>query len=334
MIKLNSIKEQARRMLKRHLSLSTYYSLRDLLDKRSKYLYDKKLFAAIERKLSARHNQPIEDDLELIEFLHQLFPKAESGKENFENTMGDARATYDEISALGVTLENASILDIGCGYGETLLASHEYGIRFALGIDYNPKNFGVFQRFKKNIEPGKVRNTEFRSCDFLNANLEDESFDLVISVASFEHYADPAAVLNSCHRVLKKGGVLFASFDPLFLSPFGAHRFQTTGIPYIQDLFSDQAVFKFLEDKRADNAIHPSKKTQLSSQDPYAEMNRWTARQFDSLFDQQSKWEKLSYRKRHLYAYYFMSLLFKKELAKYTEEDLLTAGITVLLRKI
>lgn len=341
MYKPGAIKEKARQILKNQLSLSTYYFIRDCFDKKDKYSYDKNLFTAIKQKLSTRKDQPIENDLEFIEFLHHLFPnsgdgffKSVDGESDVENLMIAARTTFNEIAALGVTLENAKILDIGCGYGENLLASNEYGIKFALGIDYSSESRKGFENLKNNFEPSNIQNVKFLSCDFSEAELEDESFDLVISIASFEHFEDPEAVLNLCYRVLKKGGFLFAHFDPLFLSPFGAHRLGTTGIPYIQNLFSDQTVFKFFEDKRADNLIHPTKGTPLNNQDPYPEMNRWTVRQFDHLFNQPDRWEKSFYRKRYLHAYYFMSLLFKNELAKYTEEDLFTAGITALLRKI
>ncbi len=328
-----SAKEKTRRTLKKHLGVSLYYLLRDLMNRKDKYLFNKKTFCAIKAKLAARNGQAIADDLEFIEFLHSQFPHFESEKDDLQNLLTDARTTFDEISALGVPLENARILDIGCGYGETLLASNEYGVGFALGIDYNPECRNVFEKLKSNFEPSKVEHTNYLSCDFLSSELESDSFDVVISIASFEHYDDPVAVLKACHCALRKGGYLFAQFDPLFLSPFGAHRFGTSGTPYIQNLFSDQTVFEFLAGKRADALIHPSKKTQLSIKDPYAEMNRWTVRQFDELFSQPDQWEVVSYRRRQIYKYYFMYLLFRTELAKFAEEDLFTAGITILLRK-
>ncbi len=329
----SAVKEQTRRFLKNHLGVSLYYSLRDRVEKEKQHLYDRKKVSAIKQKLASRNVQAIADDLEFMEFLHRLFPRMESGRDDLVNLFAGARITFNEISAHGVALENARLLDIGCGRGENLLVANEYGVKFALGIDYNPECRKVFEEFKNGLQPSEVINTDYLSCDLLNANLESDSFDVVTSIASFEHFDDPEGVLNSCHRVLKRSGVFFANFDPIFPSPFGAHRFGTTGIPDIQNLFSDQTVFAFLESKRADNLIHPSKRTPLSNHDPYAEMNRWTVRQFDQQFNRPDKWEVIYYRRRHVYDHYFMSWLFRNELAKYSEEDLFTAGITVLLRK-
>ncbi len=50
---------------------------------------------------------------------------------------------------------------------------------------------------------------DIRNVTFEKANLPSAYFDLVIMNHTLEHIADPVAVLNKIHKVLKKGGILY-----------------------------------------------------------------------------------------------------------------------------
>ena len=57
----------------------------------------------------------------------------------------------------------------------------------------------------------------------------DETFDLVVAMNAFEHYADPPAVAAKLHRLLKPGGLVFlhtAFMQPLHEAPH--HYYNTT----------------------------------------------------------------------------------------------------------
>ena len=58
----------------------------------------------------------------------------------------------------------------------------------------------------------------------------DDSFDLVISAAAFEHFLDVPAVVAELHRVLRPGGVAWISVH-LFTSPSGGHNVSFTQLP-------------------------------------------------------------------------------------------------------
>jgi len=57
-----------------------------------------------------------------------------------------------------------------------------------------------------------------------------ESFDLVTSVAAFEHFLNVPLVLKETHRVLRRGGILWTLVH-LFSSPSGGHNVSMSQVP-------------------------------------------------------------------------------------------------------
>jgi SAM-dependent methyltransferase len=53
--------------------------------------------------------------------------------------------------------------------------------------------------------------------------LAPESVDVAMSLSTFEHFLDGRAVLREIHRVLRPGGTLFVSFEPVWTSAAGHH---------------------------------------------------------------------------------------------------------------
>lgn len=58
----------------------------------------------------------------------------------------------------------------------------------------------------------------------------DLSFDLVTSVAAFEHFLDVPRVLKETHRVMQPGGMVWALVH-LFSSPSGGHNVSLSEVP-------------------------------------------------------------------------------------------------------
>lgn len=58
----------------------------------------------------------------------------------------------------------------------------------------------------------------------------EESFDLVTSVAAFEHFLDVPAVLKETYRVVRPGGFVWALVH-LFSSPSGGHNVSLSEVP-------------------------------------------------------------------------------------------------------
>lgn len=64
------------------------------------------------------------------------------------------------------------------------------------------------------------------SLRYMNAQdlaFADESFDLVVSMSTFEHIADVPKALSEIYRVLRPGGAVLLSFEPLWTCAYGHH---------------------------------------------------------------------------------------------------------------
>jgi ubiquinone/menaquinone biosynthesis C-methylase UbiE len=97
-----------------------------------------------------------------------------------------------------------SVLDVGCGTGYVLrqLAARLPGAGEFLGVDAAPKMVEVARSSSSDERLNFVRGT----AEGLPA--DDNAYDLVVSTTSFDHWADQAAGIRECARVLAPGGTL------------------------------------------------------------------------------------------------------------------------------
>lgn len=96
--------------------------------------------------------------------------------------------------------KNNRLLDVGCGAGSFLQAAarHEW------------KAFGV-EISQSASEHVRGRGIEVFCGELENANYADEYFDVVIASEVLEHVPDPRAMLEAIARVLRPGGLLWAT---------------------------------------------------------------------------------------------------------------------------
>lgn len=79
--------------------------------------------------------------------------------------------------------------------------------------------------------PAEVAHADTLACASVDAiPFPSNSFDLVTSVAAFEHFLDVPAVISELHRVLKPHGLVWVCIH-LFTSPSGGHNVTFTQIP-------------------------------------------------------------------------------------------------------
>jgi ubiquinone/menaquinone biosynthesis C-methylase UbiE len=104
-------------------------------------------------------------------------------------------------------LEDARLLDLGCGYGRDLKYFSELGMKVH-GVDISPEMIQISKR--------KVPSAKLDACNFDALPYEDEFFDLVFSRYAIQHTSNTEEVFRETHRVLKpEGGLIFLVVHPL-----------------------------------------------------------------------------------------------------------------------
>lgn len=100
-------------------------------------------------------------------------------------------------------MKSKRVLDIGCGLGDWVMYLHDKGFDIT-GLDISQKTVSKLQSAFKgyDFQVGDIRKTEY----------EDDSFDMCYSWGVFEHFENgPGECLKETYRILKPGGLLFAS---------------------------------------------------------------------------------------------------------------------------
>jgi len=121
-------------------------------------------------------------------------------------------------------LENKKLLLAGCGLGYDFPTWLPYNLKQITGVDY----FSYDKAWQTIINDASEKHPKTK-ITFEQLSLEDmkgisnSSFDIVASDAVFEHIKNMDIVLDELYRVLKPGGLMYATFGPLWNCFHGDH---------------------------------------------------------------------------------------------------------------
>lgn len=151
---------------------------------------------------------------------------------------------FKVLSNLG-NLKNKNLIDIGSGYGETAKLACSLGCSSVVAFTVSKKQFNYSKRSSKGFP------VKYLLQDWLQNNLEEESFDAAFSIECFSHIGDKNEFFNQIYKKLKPGGK-FVMTAWLYEETSGHLQEQMLLKPICQEgrlpsLFTKEEVFKTIE---------------------------------------------------------------------------------------
>lgn len=114
-------------------------------------------------------------------------------------------------------IENKTVMDFGCGAGAEAVEMAERGACKVVGIDIQESLLELARQHA-------ARAGVSERCVF--STHAAERVDVIVAIDSFEHFEDPAAILQMMRDMLKPAGCVMTSFGPTWYHPLGGHLFR------------------------------------------------------------------------------------------------------------
>jgi SAM-dependent methyltransferase len=77
--------------------------------------------------------------------------------------------------------------------------------------------------------------------------------EVIVSLDSFEHFAEPGDVLQTMYSLLEPGGCVFVSFGPTWYQPLGGHLFSV--FPWAHIVLEEDALIRWRAQFQTDGAM-------------------------------------------------------------------------------
>jgi SAM-dependent methyltransferase len=163
-------------------------------------------------------------------------------------------------------LHGKVVVDFGCGEGNDAVEMARMGARRVIGLDIRED---VLETARENAERAGVANV----CSFATA--ANELADIIVSLDAFEHFSEPAKILQVMEDLLRPRGEVLISFGPTWYHPLGGHLFSV--FPWAHLLFSEEALIRWRSGFRTDGATRFSEVA--------GGLNQMTIRRFERLIE-------------------------------------------------
>jgi SAM-dependent methyltransferase len=156
-----------------------------------------------------------------------------AGRSKLEALLG--KEVWDEI-------RGRTVIDFGCGQGSEAIDLAQHGALHVQGVD-------ILDRWLV-IAREQAAKTGCQNVSFTRTS--SERADVIVSIDAFEHFADPAAVLETMAKMLKPDGCVLVSFGPTWYHPLGGHLFSV--FPWAHLVFTEKALCQWRAHIRNDGA--------------------------------------------------------------------------------
>lgn len=175
-------------------------------------------------------------DEDLGELYTKYYPRSSFDVNSFQplkEVKGFEGWLNGEKRAFAYIPKNVKVLDIGCGYGESV-AYHKGRDCDSYGCEADKNVEEVAKKYDLNIKIGIFKADMFK----------ENFFDFVTMDQVLEHATDPLSTLNEIYKVLKPGGKLILSFPNAH--GYGAKKFGRQWIhwhvPYHMNFYSPRSL--------------------------------------------------------------------------------------------
>jgi len=135
------------------------------------------------------------------------------------------------------------VLDFGCGPGAEVKDLALLGAKRVIGLDISRK---WLQVAREQAEKAGVA----AKCEFVTSVAKP--VDVIVSLDSFEHFAEPEDALRTMYSLLQPGGCVLASFGPTWYHPLGGHLFSV--FPWAHIVLKEEALIRWRAQFKADGA--------------------------------------------------------------------------------
>ena len=159
---------------------------------------------------------------------------------HFDFQFNDTEKNYKTLRQF-MSIEDKKVLDLGCGLGAKTLYYALKGARRVVGVDTDEEIIERARRRLKRSHADLSEKVKFEVCGDRAIPFDSETFDVVITTATFEHIRFPETVLDECWRVVRTNGYIYIDFQP-WLGCHGAHLYHLSPIPWCHILFSERTL--------------------------------------------------------------------------------------------
>lgn len=122
------------------------------------------------------------------------------------------RVHLDMLQLASLDLADKDVLDVGCGFGLTLVLCGLLGASSMHGIEPNPRRISTIEAYLPMLPSELWERIHAREGSADSLPYEDESFDVVLCVESIGVYLDVPGFLSEAARVLRPGGELIVAW--------------------------------------------------------------------------------------------------------------------------